>query len=250
VEPRLLRRAPAAAFAYLLGRFCLLAGLFIVTAVYRQYLTQTLEMRWRRWLTDEFLRRWLDDRVYYRFEHIQRATDDPDQRIAEDLKLLASGSLALATGLLNAAVTLFSFVGILWTLSGPLAVPLGGRVLNIPACLVWAAIVYAFAGSVTTHRIGPAARRPQRETAAHRGGFPLRPGPAAGERGGGGALRRGPLEEQSLRERFAAILDNWWWLLWAQKRLTWFTAGYGQAASSPSWWPPRVTSPAPSSSAR
>src|SRR5262245_14234331 len=130
-----LQQQDYAAFTHQLGRFCLLAGVFIVTAVYRQYLTQTLEMRWRRWLTDEFLRHWLADRVYYRLEHVHRATDNPDQRVAEDLRLLTSGTVTLATGLLNAVVTLVSFVGILWTLSGPLAVPLGGRVFAIPAYL-------------------------------------------------------------------------------------------------------------------
>src|SRR5215470_14521009 len=142
------------AFAHQLGRFCLLAGVFIVTAVYRQYLTQMLEMRWRRWLTDEFLRGWLGDRVYYRVEHAHRATDNPDQRIAEDLRLFTSGTLQLTVGLLNAVVTLVSFIGILWTLSGPLAIPLAGRTFTIPAYLVWAAILYALAGSVLTHRIG------------------------------------------------------------------------------------------------
>src|SRR5262245_28859150 len=149
-----LQQRDYAVFTYQLGRFCLLAGAFIVTVVYRQYLTQTLEMRWRRWLTDEFLRGWLGNRVYYRFEHAHRRTDNPDQRIAEDLRLLTSGTLSLGTGLLNAVVTLVSFVGILWTLSGPLLIPLGSWSLSIPAYLVWAAILYALGGSVVAHRIG------------------------------------------------------------------------------------------------
>src|SRR5262245_17433742 len=226
-----LQQRDYAAFTHELGRFCLLAGAFIVTAVYRQYLTQTLEMRWRRWLTDEFLRGWLGDRVYYRFEHAHRATDNPDQRIAEDLRLFTNGTLALVTGLLNAVVTLAWFVGILWTLSGPLAIPLGGRMLSIPAYLVWAAILYALAGSVITHRIGrPLVHlnaRQQRTEADFRFGL-VRLRESAEEV----ALYGGePLEQRRLHERFTAILDNWWRLLRAQKRLTWFTAGYGQAAS-------------------
>src|SRR5262249_38808834 len=74
-------------FMQQLGRFCVLAGLFIVTAVYRQYLTQTLEMRWRRWLTDEFLHAWLGNRVYYHLERTGPGTDHPDHRIAHDLRL-------------------------------------------------------------------------------------------------------------------------------------------------------------------
>ena len=119
------------AFTHELGQFCWLAALFIVTAVYRQYLTQTLEMRWRRWLTEKFLGRWLGDRAYYHFERIHRGADNPDQRIAEDLRLITSGSLSLASGLLNAAVTLFSFIGILWSLSEPLPLAFGGHQLVI-----------------------------------------------------------------------------------------------------------------------
>ncbi len=226
-----LQQRDFAAFTHELGHFCLLAGLFIVTAVYRQYLTQTLEMRWRRWLTEVFLRGWLGDRVYYRFEHIHRGTDNPDQRIAEDLKLLAGGSLSLASGLLNAAVTLVSFIGILWTLSGPLAVPLGGWTINIPAYLVWAAILYALGGSFFTHRIGRplvSLNAEQQRTEADFRFSLVRLRENAEEV----ALYGGePLEQQSLRRRFTAILDNWWRRLRVQKRLTWFTAGYGQAAT-------------------
>jgi vitamin B12/bleomycin/antimicrobial peptide transport system ATP-binding/permease protein len=226
-----LQQRDAAAFATQLGRFCLLAAAFIVAAVYRQYLTQVLEMRWRRWLTHHFLHAWLDDGAYYRLERTARETDNPDQRIAEDLRALSGGTLSLATGLLNAVVTLVSFVGILWSLSGPLTIPLGSGALTIPAYLVWAAILYAVVGSILTHRIG----RPlvslhasqQRREADFRFGL-VRLRETAEEV----ALYRGePLEQRGLATRFAAIVDNWWALLRAQKRLTWFTTGYGQAAS-------------------
>jgi putative ATP-binding cassette transporter len=226
-----LQQRDFAAFAHELGHFCWLAALFIVTAVYRQYLTQTLEMRWRRWLTDEFLGRWLGDRAYYHFERIYRGADNPDQRIAEDLQLITSGSLSLASGLLNAAVTLCSFIGILWSLSEPLTVTFGGSSLAIPAFLVWAAILYAVGGSIVTHRIGRPlvglSARQQRAEADFRFGLVrLRENSEEVALYGGEAL-----EQRSLGERFNAILDNWRRVLLAQKRLGWFTAGYGQAAT-------------------
>jgi putative ATP-binding cassette transporter len=226
-----LQQRDGGAFARQLGRFCFLAAAFIVSAVYRQYLTQVLEMRWRRWLTHHFLRGWLDGGAYYRLERAGRETDNPDQRIAEDLRALAGGTLGLATGLLNAVVTLVSFVGILWSLSGSLTIPLGGGTLTIPAYLVWAAVVYAIAGSFLTHRIGrPLVRlhaSQQRREADFRFGL-VRLRETAEEV----ALYRGePLEQRGLGARFAAIVDNWWELLRAQKRLTWFTTGYGQAAN-------------------
>ena len=219
------------AFTRELGHFCRLATLFIVTAVYRQYLTQTLEMRWRKWLTGEFLGRWLADRAYYHFERIRDGSDNPDQRIAEDLRWITSGSLSLASGLLNAVVTLFSFLGILWSLSGPLTVPLGRHSVTVPAFLVWSAILYALGGSVLTHRIGRPLvglnARQQRAEADFRFGLVrLRENSEEVALYGGEAL-----EQRTLGERFTAILDNWRRLLLAQKRLGWFTAGYGQAAT-------------------
>jgi putative ATP-binding cassette transporter len=226
-----LQQRDFAAFAHELGHFCWLAALFIAAAVYRQFLTQTLEMRWRRWLTDEFLGRWLGDRAYYHFERVHRGADNPDQRIAEDLQLITSGSLSLASGLLNAAVTLCSFIGILWSLSEPLTVPFGGGSLTIPAFLVWAAILYALGGSIVTQRIGRPLvglnAKQQRAEADFRFGLVrLRESSEQVALYGGEAL-----EQRSLGERFTAILENWRRVLLAQKRLGWFTAGYGQAAT-------------------
>src|SRR5262245_30248242 len=226
-----LQQRDAAAFARQLGRFCVLAAAFIVSAVYRQYLTQVLEMRWRRWLTHHFLHGWLAGGAYYRHERTGRETDNPNQRIAEDLRALASGTLSLATGLLNAVVTLVSFIGILWGLSGPLTIPLGGATLTIPAYLVWAAVVYAVVGSVLTHRIGrPLVRlhaSQQRREADFRFGL-VRLRETAEEVA---LYRREPLEQRGLRAGLGALVDNWWDVLRAQKRLSWFTTGYGQAAS-------------------
>ena len=102
-----------------IGRFCVLATIYIVIAVYRIYLNQMLQIRWRRWLTDHYLKDWLADRNYYRMQLKGNDTDNPDQRIAEDFRLFVDECLSLGLGFLNAAVTLGSFVGILWSISGP-----------------------------------------------------------------------------------------------------------------------------------
>ena len=94
--------------------------------MYQVYLNQMLEIRWRRWLTDRYLRAWLADGAYYRMQLVARETDNPDQRIAEDVHLLAAHTLGLFTGGLRAIVTLVTFVAILWGLSGTLTVPVGG----------------------------------------------------------------------------------------------------------------------------
>src|SRR3569833_1205174 len=97
--------------------------------------------------------RWLANQAYYRIEQTQTA-DNPDQRIAEDLKLLTSGALSLSLGLLSSVVTLVSFVGILWTVSGPISFMLGEQQWTIPGYMVWFAIAYAGIGSALVAWIG------------------------------------------------------------------------------------------------
>jgi vitamin B12/bleomycin/antimicrobial peptide transport system ATP-binding/permease protein len=107
-----------AAFFRLMGRFSVLAAVYIVLYIYNVYLNQWLQIRWRRWMTDRYLKEWLGNRVYYRMQLTGSQTDNPDQRIAEDLKMFVDETLNLGLGGLNAIVTLASFVTILWLLSG------------------------------------------------------------------------------------------------------------------------------------
>src|SRR3954454_1488700 len=128
------------AFKSLLLYFCVLAAIAIVGAVYRLYLTQMLEIRWRAWLTERYINSWLADKAYYRLELENRGTDNPDQRIAEDLRNLTTGTLGLALGLLGSVVTLVSFVLILWEASGPISFMLGAMEITVPGYMVWVAL--------------------------------------------------------------------------------------------------------------
>jgi putative ATP-binding cassette transporter len=189
-----------------------------------------LEMRWRAWLTERYIGSWLADQAYYRLELEHRGTDNPDQRISEDLRSFTSGTLSFSLGLLSAVVTLVSFVVILWSVSGPLSFALGGTEITIPGYMVWAAVLYAIVGSVLTHYVG---RRliglnfqQQRFEADFR--FSL---VRLRENAEGVALYRGEGSEQGLlRARFRAIMANWWQLMRFTKHLTFFTVGYNQVA--------------------
>ena len=141
-------------FKDLLLYFSFLAAMYIGIAVYRVYLRQMLTMRWRVWLTRQYLSEWLDDKVYYRMELDPHGTDNPDQRIAEDLRLFTEGTIVLGLGVLNAVVTVVSFVAILWSVSGPISFALGGSDITIPGYMVWVAVIYALAASVLSHAIG------------------------------------------------------------------------------------------------
>jgi vitamin B12/bleomycin/antimicrobial peptide transport system ATP-binding/permease protein len=219
-----------AEFFHQIWRFCVLAAIYIVIAVYRIYLNQMLQIRWRRWLTDNYLKEWLADRTYYRMQLKGTATDNPDQRIAEDFRLFVDDSLSLGLGFLNAAVTLGSFVGILWALSGPLEIPFGGATYVVYGYMVWVAIAYAVIGTWLTHKIGkpliPLNFNQQRYEADFR--FNL---VRFRENSEGVALYHGEEDElRGFRSRFLAVVDNWWAIMKRQKLLTFFTVGYNQAA--------------------
>src|SRR4026209_384831 len=101
------------AFWNLLIRFSWLALLYIIAAVYQIYLNQMLQIRWRRWLTERYLGAWLADGAYYRMQLTAGETDNPDQRIADDLRLFVTGALTLSIGGPRAFVTPGCFPGLI-----------------------------------------------------------------------------------------------------------------------------------------
>jgi vitamin B12/bleomycin/antimicrobial peptide transport system ATP-binding/permease protein len=213
-------------FYELIWQFTGWAFLYIVLVVYQLYLNQMLQMRWRRWLTEVWLARWMSQSVHYRLMLKDYGTDNPDQRLAEDIKLFVTDSLSLFFGLLSSVVSFVSFVGILWVLSGPVTV--GG--VTIPGYMVWIALVYALVGSVAAHYIGRpliALNFAQEKREADFRYSLVR----ARENAEGIALYRGePDERAHFTTRFRALVDNWWSIMKQQKRFTWFSAFYGQLA--------------------
>jgi vitamin B12/bleomycin/antimicrobial peptide transport system ATP-binding/permease protein len=217
-------------FIHQMIRFCWLAALFIIAAVYELYFNQMLQIRWRQWLTRRYLDQWLDRRAYYRMQLANGATDNPDQRIADDLRLFVSQTLGLSLGLLSAVVTLVSFLGILWGLSGSLSFTRLGHAVSIPGYMLWFALAYAVIGtwltSVIGHRLVRLNFDQQRYEADFR--FSL---VRVRENADAIALDAGEASEKhGLIQRFIAVATNWWGIMRARKRLTWFTAGYNQIA--------------------
>ena len=209
-----------------MGKFTLLAVIYIFLGVYRVYFQQMLIIEWRTWLTDKYLADWLSNRAYYRLQLIDRGTDNPDQRIAEDLRLFVEYTLSLSLGLLSAVVTLISFVAILWALSG--ALEIAG--FEIPGYMVWIALIYAIVGTWVTHLIGkpliPLNFNQQRFEADFR--FSL---VRLRENSEGVALYRGePGELANFKTRFANVIGNYWDLMKKTKQLNWFTVFYAQVA--------------------
>ncbi|MES2422827.1 MAG: ABC transporter ATP-binding protein/permease [Pseudomonadota bacterium] len=231
-----LQNKDAKVFWEQLFRFSYLAFGSIVIAVYKFYLTQLLEMRWRAWMTTHYLERWLANQAFYRME-LARYTqtgnaspDNPDQRIQQDLNLFTSYTISLTMGLLNAVVTLVSFVGILWALSGMMSFTVGGTTYEIAGFMVWAAIAYCGLGSLITHYIGRpqiALNFQQEQVEANFRHHLVR----VREYSEAIALDRGEkVERQQLGLRFGEVLANYLRLIRAQKNLIWFNSFFSQAA--------------------
>lgn len=225
-----LQNHDIAAFYRQLLVFCGLAAVFIALWVYQVYLRQMLRIRWRRWMTDRYLDEWLEGQAYYTLQMQGGTTDNPDQRIAEDINQFVAQAIDLPLGLLESAAALAAFSGILWQLSGTLIVPVFGAALAIPGYMVWAALAYAAVATWLAAIIG----RPliqlnydqQRYEADFR--FSL---VRFRENTEGVALYRGEQDEKRVfGDRFANVVSNWWGIMKQQKRLSWLTTGYGQAA--------------------
>lgn len=220
-----LQKKDEAAFWHLILYFCGIAAVAILGAVYRLYLTQMLTIRWRAWLTEKHFARWLDNKNYYQLEQ-GGYTDNPDQRISEDLNSFTTNTLALGLGLIRNLVSLVSFSIILWGVSGSIEV-LG---YTIPGYMFWCALVYALVGSWLTHLIGRRLiglnNQQQRFEADLR--FSM---VRVRENAESIALYDGEKNEnQRLSSRFGKVWHNFWDIMKVSKRLTFFTAGYGQIA--------------------
>ena len=239
-----------------MGVFTYLAFGGIVIAVYKFYLTQLLEVRWRAWMTRFYLDRWLSGQVFYTMELArftvapaqataamgamnspnhsgptnQSSPDNPDQRIQEDINKFTQYSISLSMGLLNAVVSLVSFVGILWTLSGPISFSLGGQTFTIQGYMVWAAVLYCVVGSVLSHFIGKRQVVLNFFQERYEADFRFRM-VRVREFSESIALDKGEsVEKAQLGLRFADVLTNYLKLIRAQKNLIWFTSFFGQAA--------------------
>jgi vitamin B12/bleomycin/antimicrobial peptide transport system ATP-binding/permease protein len=213
-----------------MGVFCVLAAAYIALAVYQLYLNQWLQIRWRNWLTHHYLGEWLQNANHYRMQLRGDAADNPDQRIADDVKMFVDQTLNICVSFLSAVVTLASFIVILWGLSADSPLTLFGSEFHIPGYLVWGALIYAVFGTVLTHWIGsPLVMlnfQQQRFEADFR--FNL---VRVRENSEQIALLRGESAEQErLLARFGRVVQNWYEIMTRTKRLTAFTSSYSQAA--------------------
>jgi putative ATP-binding cassette transporter len=220
------RAAPA--FFAGVGMFAVVVLAFVLVSTYRIYVRQALEIRWRTWLTDHLLDEWISPHACTGMETVHAEADNPDQRIAEDVRNYVASALGLSLSLLAALATLVSFAGLLWQMSSRWPVQIGSVHFEVPGFMMWIAFAYAVLSSWITHRVGrklvPINFDKLRYEADFRFGL-VRFRENAEEIGLAGGEQ---FEEQSAVARFGKIVDNWWQLIRAQRNLTLAQTGIGQ----------------------
>ena len=210
--------------------FSWLAAIYIILSVYSYVLQQTLILNWRRWMTNRFIDIWLKNRTYYHLQMFGKDTDNPDQRISEDVRLFVEMTLSFAIGILKALCTFASFAFVLYKLSGSLEFTFMGREWSIDGYMFWAALVYSVIGTWVTHLVGKKLVQlnfvQQRYEADFRFSMiRLR------ENAENIAFYRGEQQESGVfKERFTLLLDNFWRLVTKHKQLIWLNSGYSQIA--------------------
>lgn len=210
--------------------FSWLAAIYIILAVYSYYLQQTLILHWRRWLTTRFIDIWLQNKTYYNLQMFGKDTDNPDQRISEDVRQFVEMTLGFAIGILKSLCTFISFVFILYQLSGPLSFSFMGKTWTIHGYMLWASLLYSVLGTYITHVVGRKLVKlnfiQQRYEADFRFSMiRLR------ESAESVAFYRGEAQEgRVFKNRFKLLLDNFWQLVNKQKQLVFLNSGYSQIA--------------------
>lgn len=212
--------------------FTALASIYIATAVWTNYLESRLEMNWRTWMTEELTNKWVnkDKKSYYRLQNIYGRTENPDQRIASDVGKFTSGAVGLTLSAGRNVANLITFSSILWGLSSAMPLVIGGASFVIPGFMMYAVIGYAIVGTLLTHKIGKplVAIDYQRERKEADFRFSLI---RVKENAESIALSNGEAAERGvLKEKFSAVVQNYWALIKRTKKLSWLTNYYEQAA--------------------
>lgn len=202
-----------------------------------EFLTQSiLVIRWRRWLTDFFVSRWLADHNHYRISLVAGDTDNPDQRIADDIfRFINGGSDGSVTAygiydfsilLISTLSSLVSFAIVLWDLSRSFALP--GTDIAVPGFLFWVALIYALVGTLIAHLIGRPLMRLYFERQQVEANFRFSLARLREYTEQIALLGGEDAERHMMRRSFGALVANFLALVYRRLRVTAFTETFGQ----------------------
>jgi putative ATP-binding cassette transporter len=134
--------------------YLLLLVASVVVAIALVFARMTMQRGWRAWLTDHLFDRWLQHGRYYQLNLISGDHQNPEYRIADDVRVATEAPIDFATGVLTATLSAITFIVVLWTIGGALTVQISSHTVTIPGFLVIAAVLYAVIASASMVLIG------------------------------------------------------------------------------------------------
>ncbi|MBR2179069.1 MAG: ABC transporter ATP-binding protein/permease [Selenomonadaceae bacterium] len=225
-----LQNYEADLFWGLIGKFSLIAFTYIMIAVYAVYLRQMLQLKWRTWMTNQYLNSWLGKQVYYRLQLTGGATDNPDQRISEDINQFVGLTLALLIGLLKQITTLVAFGVVLWELSGEYSLEIGGATIVIYGYMFWFSLAYSSVGTFLAHKVGRKLIGLNFDQQKYEADFRFNM-MRFRENAESIAFYRGEMAEmEGFQGKFSHVIKNFWELMKKTKHLNFYVNGYAQLA--------------------
>ncbi|MEA3138212.1 MAG: vitamin B12/bleomycin/antimicrobial peptide transport system ATP-binding/permease protein [Gammaproteobacteria bacterium] len=214
-------------FIYELGVFFVIAGFLLALNVTQRWLAETLQVKLREGLVRSLLKDWLFPRRAFWLANSGTMGVNPDQRMTEDARKLCELSADLGMGLVQASILFGTFAGVLWGLSSDFALRIAGRDYAIPGFMVYAAIVYASAGSLLSYWVGGNLINRNAERYAREANlrFSL---VRVNEHVDDISLAEGETDERHRIEgHLADVLRATKRIVWGHTNLTWVTAGFG-----------------------
>lgn len=149
-----IEKRDAASVFWLSGVFFPLAFGSVLLGVTQVYARMAIQRRWRAWLTNAMVGRWLNNGRYYQLNLVGGDHENPEYRIAEDLRIATDSPVDFVSGVTSALLSAATFIVVLWTIGGALSLTLGGATVSIPGFLVIAAVLYSAIASASIAVIG------------------------------------------------------------------------------------------------
>ena len=225
-----LQNYEADLFWPLVGKFTIIAFTYILIAVYAIYLRQMLQLKWRIWMTNNYLSNWLNKQVYYRLQLNGKSTDNPDQRISEDINQFVGLTLQLMIGFLKQISTLIAFGVVLWELSGEFTFNIGGLDFVIYGYMFWFSFTYSCLGTYLAHKVGRKLIGLNFDQQKYEADFRFSM-MRMRENSESIAFYRGESAElEGFKVKFENVIKNFWALMKKTKHLNFYVNGYAQLA--------------------
>ena len=222
-----LQNYEAESFWPLIGQFSAIAFTYIIIAVYAVYLRQMLQIKWRTWMTRNYLNAWMGGQIYYK---LQDSTDNPDQRISEDIGQFVNLTLQLIIGFLRQLTTLAAFGVVLWELSGSFTLNIGGMEIVIAGYMFWFSFIYSGVGTFLAHKVGRKLIGLNFDQQKYEADFRFSM-MRVRENSESIAFYRGEAAElEGFNLKFSNVIKNYWQLMKKTKHLNFYVNGYGQLA--------------------